>query len=122
MTSMPYLQMQGRSEMLVASPCLLTIQPDNVPEPAATAPYAPTEAPKKMPTTTPMMNFAMLSAPDQTDWIIAQERGVWSFHQSCQINSKGSHPSTTGLKPTLVGRRALLILPAGESELNEAGA
>ena len=42
-------------------------QPDNGPGPKATGPYALIEAPKKMPTTTLIMNFAMLSAPDRTD-------------------------------------------------------
>jgi hypothetical protein len=38
---------------------LATNHPDHVPGLGAAAPCAPTEPPKKMPTTTPMMNFAM---------------------------------------------------------------
>jgi hypothetical protein len=45
--------------MMIASSLLVTLQQDNVPHPVATAPYAVADAPKKSPTNTPAMNFAM---------------------------------------------------------------
>jgi hypothetical protein len=49
--------------MMIASLFLVTVQLDNVPDPVATAPYAVADAPKKSPTNTPTMNFAMNLAP-----------------------------------------------------------
>jgi hypothetical protein len=44
---------------MIASTLLATVRLDNVRDPAATAPYAVADAPKKSPTNTPAVNFAM---------------------------------------------------------------
>jgi hypothetical protein len=49
--------------MIVATPFSVTVQLDNVSDLVATAPYAVADAPKKSPTNTPTMNFAMNLAP-----------------------------------------------------------
>jgi len=44
---------------MIAAPFLVTVELDNVTDALATAPYAVDDAPKKIPTNTPTMNFAM---------------------------------------------------------------
>ena len=57
--------------MTIAGLFLATVQPDGMPGRQAPAPYTLAVAPKKMPTITPVMNFATSLTPTWTSGIIA---------------------------------------------------
>ena len=70
----------GRSEMVIASPSLATVQPDNVPDREATAPYAVADAP-----TDDELRHDL--APTGPSEIIAQE-GVGPFNPRADLQQR----------------------------------